>query len=100
MPKVDYTDALMYVDWNSGISVSENDRRISNVLREYHKDLITSTSMAGTQDFLLFHTKDITSSEALVYLKCASTEKLENMQEEIKKELLEKYPEATVSYTP
>lgn len=100
MPKVDYTDALMYVDWNSGISVSENDRRISNVLREYHKDLLTSTSMAGTQDFLLFHTKDITSSEALVYLKCASTEKLENMQEEIKKELLEKYPEATVSYTP
>lgn len=100
IPKVDYTDALMYVDWNSGISVSENDRRISNVLREYHKDLLTSTSMAGTQDFLLFHTKDITSSEALVYLKCASTEKLENMQEEIKKELLEKYPEATVSYTP
>lgn len=100
MPKVDYTDAMMYVDWNSGLSVAENDKRITEALKPHRDDLITTTSMAGTQDFLLFHTKDITSSEALVYIRCASTDKLEEIENKMKRELSEKYPEATISYEP
>ena len=100
MPKVDYTDALMYVDWNSGLTVAENDKRIGDVLSAHRDDLLTTTSMAGTQDFLLFHTRDITSSEALVYVSCASTEKLEALEDTMKRELSAKYPEATVSFAP
>ena len=100
MPEVDYTDAIMYVDWNAGISVEENDKRITEILKNHGKDLLTTTSMTGSRDFLLFHTRDITSSEALVYLKCASTEKLEEIKRDVKKELSGKYPEATVSYAP
>lgn len=51
MPEVSYTDAIMYVDWNSGISVQENDRRISQVLEHCKKGVEATTSMVGTQDF-------------------------------------------------
>lgn len=67
MPEVSYTDAIMYVDWNAGISVQENDRRISQVLEHCKKGVEATNSMVGTQDFSLFHTQDITSSEALVF---------------------------------
>lgn len=100
MPQVDYTDGIMYVDWNAGISVEENDKRVANVLRQYRKHLESTTSMVGVQDFLLFHTRDITSSEALVYFKCKSTSVFENMKREMKTFVAEKYPEATVSFAP
>lgn len=51
MPEVSYTDAIMYVDWNAGISVQENDRRISQVLEHCKKGVEATTSMVGTQDF-------------------------------------------------
>ena len=100
MPEINYTDAIMYVDWNAGISVDENDRRISDVLTANRKGLETTTSMAGTQDFLLFHTKEITSSEALVYFKSKTQADFEESKEQLKSYILARYPQASVSFSP
>lgn len=100
MPAVDYSDGIMHVDWNTGISVGENDRRITETLDKFKKQIETSTSMVGTQDFLLFHTQDITSSEALVYFKCKSAKEFENMKQQIKAALKKDYPDASVSFSP
>ncbi len=100
MPEVDYTDGIMYVDWNAGISVTENDRRISRILEQHSQDLESTTSMVGTQDFLLSHTRDITSSEALVYFKCPSTVTFEKMKRALKREVVDWYPEASVTFSP
>ena len=100
MPVVDYTDGMMYVDWNSGISVSENDSRINELLNKFQPKLETSTSMVGTQDFLLFHTQDLTSSEALVYFKCKTISEFEKVQQQMKQFLAERYPDASVSFSP
>ena len=100
MPAVDYTDGMMYVDWNAGISVVENDHRITSVLDKFKQRLETSTSMVGTQDFLLFHTQDLTSSEALVYFKCKSSSEFEEVKQQIKSALMDQYPDASVSFSP
>ena len=100
MPEIDYTDGIMYVDWNAGISVQENDRRISEALAQERGRLETTTSMVGTQDFLLFHTRDITSSEALVYFKCKSKEEFEQSKSLLRRNIVDKYPNAVVSYSP
>lgn len=100
MPVVDYTDGIMYVDWNAGISVTENDQRIQHVLDKFKGRLKTSTSMVGTQDFLLFHTQDLTSSEALVYFKCQSASEFQNVQSELKTALRDEYPDASVAFSP
>lgn len=100
MPEISYTDAIMYVDWNSSISVQENDARIQKFLSHFKGQVETYTSMVGAQDFLLFHTKDITSSEALVYLKCHSSDELEKVEKQLKKYLENKFVEASVSFSP
>ncbi len=100
MPAVDYTDGIMYVDWNAGISVGENDNRITEILGKFRGRLETTTSMVGTQDFLLFHTQDLTSSEALVYFKCKSKTEFENVKRQMKAFLMELYPDASVSFSP
>ncbi len=100
MPAIDYTDGIMYVDWNAGISVAENDKRITNVLDKFKGRLETSTSMVGAQDFLLFHTQDLTPSEALVYFKCKSVSEFEEVQRQLKSVLKDRYPDASVSFSP
>ena len=99
LPGIDYTDGLMTIDWNSGISAQENDSRVLALLKGQH-DIQTSTSMVGTQDFLLSHTPDITPSEALIYLKCASPSALKATCDSIHENILAHYPEATVKFEP
>ncbi len=108
MPKVAQEDMLVNIDWNAGISAAENDRRITELMATLGNErlrvgtssgmVMTSTSMMGTQEFLLSHTKDITSSEAIVYLKATSEEALERIKERISRQLRTEYPAATVEY--
>ncbi len=100
IPKISYTDAIMYVDWNAGISVEENDRRIEDALSESKAQIETSTSMCGSQDFLLFHTRDITSSEALVYFKCHNEDDFNDAKRCLQEYVGKKYPEASIEFAP
>lgn len=100
VPQISYTDAIMYVDWNAGISVEENDRRIADALQNSKAKLQTTTSMCGSQDFLLFHTRDITSSEALVYFKCQSTADFEDAKHLMQQYIEKMHPEASVEFSP
>lgn len=108
MPKVAQDEILVNIDWNTGISAAENDRRIAaltTILRdeglrggESAGIVETTTSMIGTQEFLLSHTKDITSSEAIIYLKTTSDEALEQIKKKISQQMQIQYPTASVEY--
>ena len=98
MPSVEQDDMLMTIDWNMGISAVENDRRVMDLMDALGDEVETSTSMAGTQEFLLSHTKDITASEAIVYVKAKSVEGLEKIKEKVVGELQQKYPTASVTF--
>lgn len=111
MPLIAPDDTLMTIDWNSGISAEENDRRISKLLadispgngdnRESSADsgaIVHSTVMAGVQQFLLPHTKELTTSEAIVYLECRDAEALEQAKERVETLLARDYPKASVSF--
>lgn len=100
IPEITYTDAIMYVDWNAGISVDENDRRVADAINGSKARLETTTSMCGSQDFLLFHTRDITSSEALVYFKCRSAADFANAKRQLQQYIKTRHPEASVEFAP
>ena len=98
MPEVAHEDVLMMVDWNVGISIDENNRRTREIIKSAGKELETSTSMAGTQEFILSHTKDITSSEAVLYLKARSEDDLEIVKEKTAEYVKKHYPRAKVDF--
>ena len=98
MPNVEQNDMLMTIDWNMGISAAENDRRVMELMESLGDEVETSTSMAGTQEFLLSHTKDITASEAIVYVKAKSVEGLKQIKEKVVATLQQKFPTASVAF--
>ena len=98
MPSVEQDDMLMTIEWNMGISATENDRRVMELMESLGDEVETSTSMAGTQEFLLSHTKDITASEAIVYVKAKSVEGLKQIKEKVVAALQRKFPTASVAF--
>lgn len=99
LPVIQHNDAIMTIDWNVGLSVEENDKRVAQLLSLVQSELATSTTMIGVQDFLLAHTKDITASEAIVYLQTASEEELNKAKEIILKYVNENYPNGLVEFS-
>ena len=96
MPEISHNDALVTIDWNAGITPEENNRRMTEVLKEIKPFIETTTLMVGGQDFVLSHTKNITSNEAVCYLKCHSEDNLEKATEKIRQYIASHYPKAKV----
>ena len=98
LPYMEHNDALMKVDWNAGISMEENDRRIGDLLEQAEEWVKTSTSMVGVQDFVLAHTEELTTSEAVVYLQAEDGKALQKAKECMTAYMKEKYPKGTVDF--
>lgn len=108
MPFIAPDDTLLYIDWNAGISAEENDRRIASLLSEIssnksdHSDSsdssIHTTVMAGAQQFLLSHTRELTTSEAVVYIKCPDAEALKKAKQCLAEAMAREYPKASMSF--
>ena len=96
MPEIAHDDALITIDWNAGITPEENNRRMAEVLKEVKPFVESTTLMVGGQDFILSHTKNITSSEAVCYVKSVSEDELEKATEKIHQYIASHYHEAKV----
>lgn len=98
MPKVTQADALLSINWNSNISAQENDRRMASLMREIDGFLLTSTSMIGTQEFMLSHTRDITASEAVLYLQARDARALAQARQATHRFMQSRYPKASAEF--
>jgi len=99
MPKLAQEDTLLSIDWNSNISAQENDRRIAGVMDAIKENVQTSTCMVGAQEFMLAHTKDITSSETVIYLKAENAKKLAEAKKQSVAYLQKHYPQASAEFS-
>lgn len=98
LPDMSHEDTIMTIDWNLGISEQENDRRVTELLATLDRTLQTSTAMIGAQVFLLSHTRDITSTEAIVYMNFGSESERLVAQQALAKTLAERYPRASIEF--
>ena len=98
LPKISHDDTLLTIDWNSALSLEENDLRSYRVLMKVDSLLAQSTSMVGVQQFLLGHTKDISTSESILYLKAHDSDELEAVKEVVADYFSTHYPTARYSF--
>lgn len=94
MPGLPHDDAIVTIDWNAGITAEENNRRVQGMLTDAQQHIETYTAMVGGQDFILSHTKNMTGSEAVCYVKCRSAEELDSAVSAMKGYVTRHYPKA------
>ncbi len=101
MPYIAPDDTLVSIDWNAGISAEENDRRTRSLLASLAETDIAvehSTVMTGVQQFLLPHTKDMTTSESAIYIKCRDAESMTSVKNHLEKAVAQAWPNAGISF--
>lgn len=94
LPEMTYTETIMNIDWNSQISIEENNARIAALEELVRDECEQITSMVGMQRFVLSHSGDLGVSEASVYLKCADMSSLEKVKAVLETSMRESYPSA------
>lgn len=126
MPQTSRTELAVYIDWNENIHLDDNRKRVeeleqflratsesatndelqaTNSPSGWHSSPVTRNSSLivesqahiGIQQYLLEKSL-VSTSEAELYLRTATTEQLETLQLALQKELSEKYPLATVKF--
>lgn len=99
LPPLTRDDTLMTVDWNEPVSVEENDRRITEILRPFRDRAAYLGTMSGTQDFLLSHTEELSESRTQVYAEVARPADLAPLETDLRLAVLCSYPAATVEFS-
>ena len=98
LPRISHDDTILTIDWNSGISLEENDLRVYRLLAQVDSFILQTTSMVGVQQFLMSHTKEITPSESVIYIKAKDAESLKRIERKISDYVVSNYPKAQVSF--
>ncbi len=120
MPQTSRTELAVYIDWNENIHLDDNRKRVEELERickppltppevgESETAFISSPfggvegatesqAHIGIQQYLLEKSL-VSTTEAELYLRTATTEQLETLQQALQKKLSEKYPLATVKF--
>ena len=119
MPQTSQTELAVYIDWNENIHLDDNRKRVEELerfCRNFEVDKLTrpsgtnssstrqlvnssteSQAHIGIQQYLLEKSL-VSTTEAELYLRTATTEQLGTLQLALQKELSEKYPLATVKF--
>ena len=97
MPQTSQTELSVYIDWNENIHLDDNRQRMEELEAFCTAYADESSTHIGIQQYLLEKSL-VSTTEAELYLRSATTEQLEQLQQSLQKELSEKYPLATVSF--
>ncbi|WP_062127433.1 efflux RND transporter permease subunit, partial [Geofilum rubicundum] len=98
-PTFTHDDVFLELDWNAGIHIEENIRRV-NLLKQVAADYAEfSNSYTGSQNFVLHKDMDQSVSEASLYFKCATPAGVTELKEHLSAYLTEQWPEALWSFS-
>ena len=97
MPETSRTELSVYIDWNENIHLDDNRRRMEELEAFCTAYAEESSTHIGIQQYLLEKSL-VSTTEAELYLRTATPQQLQLLQQALHKELSTRYPQATVSY--
>ena len=100
MPEIDQNELITRIEWNENIHLDENQRRIDELFRELKEEVVEQTASVGQQDFILNREQELSSSEAELYFKTESSDKILQLQQRIFQRVKQLYPLAVISFSP
>lgn len=98
LPEMRYSESILKVDWNSHVSVEENERRTAMLESCVCSEALHTTSYVGSQQFLLSHSDDQSSSESSIYMKFADQQSLLAAQARLQELISKEYPDAIAGF--
>ncbi|MCR5695506.1 MAG: efflux RND transporter permease subunit [Marinilabiliaceae bacterium] len=100
MPEIDNADFTAHIDWNSNISVAENNRRVLAMQQAVADLCLESSASVGSQDYMLGDEGSLSTSEAELYWLTPSVDSVSIVTNIISNWITNNYPEANITFAP
>lgn len=97
LPVLSHSDTLVNIEWNQRISIEENNSRCEQIVAQFPEMVEQYTCMTGAQQFALSHTRELTLSEAIIYIKASSTKDIDKIEEQVAEYIHKTWPDAVHS---
>lgn len=97
LPVLSHSDTLVNIEWNQRISIEENNSRCEQIVAQFPEMVEQYTCMTGAQQFALSHTRELTLSEAIIYIKAGSTKDIDKIEEQVAEYIHKTWPDAVHS---
>ncbi len=98
LPDMTYRDMLVNVDWNERVTITENDRRVGELVEALGPLTQQVTEMTGVQQFMLAHTRKTSNSESVIYINCADGHNVGDIQKAVDEFMRVHYPDAIFGF--
>jgi multidrug efflux pump subunit AcrB len=100
MPAFTQVETIITIDWNENINVGENKLRINRLLKAVKPEILQSNSFIGRQQFLLDRDKEMSASEARIYIKTGNPEDVKVIEVKVKAFVAKEYSRARLGFEP
>lgn len=100
MPDINQNEMMVYIEWNENIHIQENYERCLLFFKELQSRTEENSGLAGRQQFLLNRDKNLSSTEAEVYIKTKTPDEIDLLKNTIRTYFSERYPHALLSFAP
>ncbi len=100
LPEFKENEAVLKIDWNENITISENESRTHLLFQSIEKNKeVIFISEIGEQNFLLQKEQTQTFSQTKIYLKSTNENTLKKIKDQLT-ENIRKYPSAIFNFNP
>ena len=101
MPAIEQQELVARIEWNEHIHINENNRRVHELMKMSDAyEVAEHSAYVGVQDYILNSGSELTATEAELYFKTNTTDDVAPLQTMLQKEIGERYPHATVTFSP
>lgn len=100
MPHFTQTEVIITIEWNENINADENRSRVVHLLSTIEDETVQSNAFIGRQQFLLDREKEMSASEARIYIKTDNPEDVKRIEDKAKEIIAGRYKNARLGFEP
>lgn len=98
LPKIENNDSFLQIDWNEQINTEENKSRTVDLIKLIEKEVISTSSYIGQQEFLFEKNYDLGITSTLIYQESESYQQRKEIESKLESEIKFKYPKASYTF--
>lgn len=100
MPDINQNEVIVHIEWNENIHIQENHERCLLFFKDFDSKTEENSGLVGLQQFLLNRDRDLSSTEAEIYLKTQTADEINLLKENIQEYFEKRYPYALITFSP
>lgn len=100
LPRMNYSDAVLSIDWNEHITLDQNRFRVQQLEGDAARSAIQTTALIGAQQYVLSHSGEPSLNEASLYVKCGDYRTLEPLMTSLCDRIATTWPAAVCRVEP